>query len=107
MLIFNCVGDLGKLHSTIALSTNEAEYMAMIEAIKEAVWTPGFEDLGFIRSPILKLNITRRSLSDFDNFYVYVSSAKEMAAVLCNNWRVEKLLFVLGEALNFVFVREF
>ena len=82
--------------------------MAMIEAIKEAIWTPGLiEDLGFIRSPILKLNITRSSLSDFDNFYIYVFSAKERAAVLCNNWRVEKLLFALGEALNHVFVREF
>nr|XP_023896960.1 bifunctional nitrilase/nitrile hydratase NIT4B-like [Quercus suber] len=42
-------------------------YMAMIEAIKEAIWTP----------------------------------AQEMAAVLCNNWRVEKLLFVSGIEVDF------
>jgi len=66
--------------------------MAIIEAIKEAIWTPGLiEDLGFIKSSILKLNITRSSLSDFDNFYIYVVSAKERATVRCNNWRVEKL----------------
>ena len=37
--------------------------MAMIEAIKEDIWPPGLiEDLGFIRSLILKLNITRSSI---------------------------------------------
>ncbi|BBH05256.1 Protein of unknown function D, partial [Prunus dulcis] len=35
------------LQSTVALSTTEAEYMAMTEAIKEAIWMLGLiEDLG-------------------------------------------------------------
>ena len=35
------------LHSTVALSTREAEYMIVTEAVKEAIWLKGMlEDLG-------------------------------------------------------------
>ena len=32
------------LQSTVALSTTEAEYMAMTEAMKEAIWLQGLLD---------------------------------------------------------------
>ncbi|KAL5778179.1 hypothetical protein ACOSP7_011105 [Xanthoceras sorbifolium] len=36
------------LQSTVALSTTEAEYMAVTEAVKEAIWLQGLlKDLGF------------------------------------------------------------
>ena len=42
--------------STIALSTTEAEYMAMTEAMKEAIWLQGLlDDLG-IDQNLLKIN---------------------------------------------------
>ena len=41
------------LQTTIALSTTEAEYMAMTEAIKEAIWLHGLiEDLGILQEHI-------------------------------------------------------
>uniref|UniRef100_A0A2N9I8X0 Integrase catalytic domain-containing protein n=1 Tax=Fagus sylvatica TaxID=28930 RepID=A0A2N9I8X0_FAGSY len=47
------VGSLMYAMSTIALSTTEAEYMAMIEAIKEAIWLHGLiEDLGILQEHV-------------------------------------------------------
>jgi len=44
------------LQSTITLSTTEAEYMAMTEAMKEAIWLQGLlDDLG-IKHDLLKIN---------------------------------------------------
>jgi hypothetical protein len=41
------------LQSIIALSTTEAEYMAMTEAIKEAIWLHGLiEDLGILQEHV-------------------------------------------------------
>ncbi|KAG8479441.1 hypothetical protein CXB51_029725 [Gossypium anomalum] len=41
------------LQSTVAISTTEAEYMAVIEAVKEAIWLNGLlEDLGVVQSHI-------------------------------------------------------
>ena len=37
------------LQSTVALSTKEAEYMAMTEAMKEVIWLQGLlDDLGVV-----------------------------------------------------------
>ena len=44
------------LQSTIALSTTEAEYMAMTKAMKEVIWFQGLlDDLG-IEQDLLKIN---------------------------------------------------
>ena len=44
------------LQSTIALSTTEAEYMAMTEAMKEAIWLQGLlDDLG-VEQDLLEIN---------------------------------------------------
>ena len=44
------------LQSTVALSTTDAEYLAMTEAIKEAIWLQGLlDDLG-IEQDLLKIN---------------------------------------------------
>ncbi|KAG8480295.1 hypothetical protein CXB51_024758 [Gossypium anomalum] len=41
------------LQSTVAISTTEAEYMAVTEAVKEAIWLNGLlEDLGVVQSHI-------------------------------------------------------
>ena len=47
------VSQRSTLQSTIALSTTEAEYMAVTEAIKEAIWLHGLiEDLGILQEHI-------------------------------------------------------
>ena len=44
------------LQSTVALSTTEAEYMAMTETMKEAIWLQGLlDDLG-VDQDLLKIN---------------------------------------------------
>ena len=50
------------LQSTAALSTTDAEYMAMTEAIKEAIWLQGLlDDLG-IGQDLLKINCDSTSI---------------------------------------------
>ena len=50
------------LQSTVALSTMEAEYMAMTEAMKEAIWLQGLlDDLG-IDQDLLKINCDSMSI---------------------------------------------
>jgi len=44
------------LQSTIVLSTTEAEYMAMTEAMKEAIWLQGLHDDLRIEQDLLKIN---------------------------------------------------
>jgi len=58
---------------TIALSTVEAEYMAMMEAMKETIWLQGlFDDLG-IDQDLLKINCDSMStiyLTNNQNYHV-------------------------------------
>ena len=50
------------LQSTVVLSTTETEYMAMMEAMKEAIWLQGLlDDLGIDRD-LLKLNCDSMSV---------------------------------------------
>ena len=44
------------LQSTVALSTMEAEYMAMTETMKEAIWHQEFLDDLWIDQDLLKIN---------------------------------------------------
>ena len=44
------------LQSTIALPTTEAEYMAMTEAMKEAIWLQGLHDDLRIEQDLLNIN---------------------------------------------------
>ena len=47
------------LQSTVALSTTEAEYMAMTEGIKEAIWLQGLLNDLRIDHDVLKINCDR------------------------------------------------
>ena len=44
------------LQSTVALSTTKAEYMAMMEAMKEAIWLQRLLDVLEIDQDLLKIN---------------------------------------------------
>ena len=50
------------LQSTAALSTTDAEYMAMTEAIKEAIWLQGLLDDLWIGQDLLKINCDSTSI---------------------------------------------
>jgi len=43
------------LHSTVALSTIESEYMALIEVVKEEIWLQGLMDDFGIEQDFLKV----------------------------------------------------
>ena len=49
------------LQSTVALSTTEAEYMAITEAIKEGIWLQGMLDGLEIEHDQLKINCNNMS----------------------------------------------
>jgi len=50
------VGWCSILQSTAALSTTEAEYMSMTEAMKETIWLQGLLDNLGIEQDLLKIN---------------------------------------------------
>ena len=50
------------LQSTVALSTTEAEYMAMTEAMKETIWLQGLLDDLEIDHDLLKINCDSMSV---------------------------------------------
>ena len=66
------------LQSTVALSTTEAEYMAMTEAMKEAIWLQGLlDDLG-VEQDILKINCDSMSAIYLARNQVYHARTKHI-----------------------------
>jgi len=66
------------LQSTVALSTTEAEYMAMTEAMKEAIWLQRLlDDLG-IDQDLLKINCDSMSAIYLVKNQVYHTSTKHI-----------------------------
>ena len=66
------------LQSTVALSTTEAEYMAMTEAMKEAIWLQGLlDDLG-VDQDLLKINCDSMSVIYLAKNQVYHARMKHI-----------------------------
>jgi len=66
------------LQSTVALSTTEAEYMAMMEAMKELIWLQGLlDDLG-IEHDLLKINCDSMSVIYLEKNQVYHARTKHI-----------------------------
>ena len=66
------------LQSTVALSTTEAEYMAMTEAMKEAIWLQGLlDDLG-VDQDLLKINCDSMSAIYLAKNQVYHARTKHI-----------------------------
>ena len=66
------------LQSTVALSTTEAEYMAMTEAMKELIWLQGLlDDLG-IEHDLLKINCDSMSVIYLEKNQVYHAWTKHI-----------------------------
>ena len=66
------------LQSIIALSTIEAEYMAMMEAIKEAIWLQGLLDNLRTEQDVLKINCDSMSAIYLANNHVYHARTKHI-----------------------------
>ena len=64
------------LQSTVALFTIEAEYMAMIEAMKEAIWLQGLLDDLRIDQDLLKINCDSMSVIYLAKNQVYHARTK-------------------------------
>ena len=66
------------LQSTVALSTSEAEYIAMTEAVKDTVWLQRLlHDLG-IEQDILKINYSSMSAIYLAKYQVYHARTKHI-----------------------------
>ncbi|GMI90788.1 hypothetical protein HRI_002748100 [Hibiscus trionum] len=66
------------LQSTMTFSTTEAKYMAVVEAVKEAIWLNGLlEDLGVVQSHI-SLYCDRKSAIHLAKNQVYHSRTKHI-----------------------------
>ena len=66
------------LQSTVALSTTEAEYMVMTEAMKEAIWLQGLlDDLG-VDQDLLKINCDSMSAIYLAKNQVYHARTKHI-----------------------------
>jgi len=66
------------LQSTVALSTTEAEYMALTEAMKEAIWLQGLlDDLG-VEQEILKIHCDSMSAIYLARNQVYHARTKHI-----------------------------
>ena len=69
------------LQSTVALSTTEVEYMAMMEAMKKAIWLQGFLDNLGIDQNLLNINydsmsaiyLTKKQVYHAKKKHIYVS----------------------------------
>jgi len=58
------------LQSIVALSTTKVEYMAMMEAIKEAIWLEGFLDNLRIDQDLLKISYDNMNIIDLAKNHV-------------------------------------
>jgi len=66
------------LHSTVALSTTEVEYMTMTEVMKEAIWLQRLlDDLG-IYQDLLKINFDSMSAIYLAKNQVYHARTKHI-----------------------------
>ncbi|KAM1848289.1 hypothetical protein ACFX14_012448 [Malus domestica] len=66
------------LQSTVALSTTEAEYMAIAEAVKEAIWIHGLiKNLGIYQKQV-ELHCDSQSAIHLSKYQVYHSRTKQI-----------------------------
>ena len=77
--IVSSTGELALyLQSTVTLSTTEAEYMAMMEAMKEVIWLQGFLDGLRIDQDLLKINCESMSAIYLEKNQMYNARTKHI-----------------------------
>ena len=76
------------LQSTVALSNAKAEYMAMMEAMKEAIWLQGLLDDLRIDQDLLKINCDSISVIYLANNHVYHAKTKHIDVTFHFIWEI-------------------
>ena len=76
------------LQSAIALSTTEAEYMAMTEVMKKAIWFQGLLDDLVIEQDLLKINCDRMSAIYLTKNQVYHAKTKHIDVTFHFIWEI-------------------
>ena len=76
------------LQSTFTLSTAETKYMAMMEAMNEAIWLQGlFDDLG-IEHDLLKINCDRMSAIYLAKNQIYHARTRHIDVMFYFVWEI-------------------